>query len=55
MKGRQGAATLDDIIAGLNLTGHFIEARVLIPREEAIPAARVRFKDLMVRRAAEAA
>jgi DNA repair protein RecO (recombination protein O) len=55
VKGRQGAATLDDIIGGLNLTGHFIEARVLIPREEAMPAARVRFKDLMVRRAAEAA
>lgn len=54
-KGRQGAATLADVIDGLDLTGHFLETRVLIPRGEAMPAARVRFKDLMLRRAAEAA
>ncbi len=54
-KGRQGAATLDDVVAGLELTAHFLETRVLIPRNEAMPAARIRFKDLMLRRAAEAA
>jgi len=51
-KGRQGVtATDDDVIAGLTLTAHFLETRVLIPREEAMPAARVRFSDLMLRRA----
>jgi DNA repair protein RecO (recombination protein O) len=55
VKGRQGSATLDDVVAGLALTGHFLEARVLIPRSEAMPAARVRMKDLIVRRAAAAA
>lgn len=54
-KGRQGAATLDDVVAGLELTAHFLETRVLIPRNEPMPAARIRFKDLMLRRAAEAA
>lgn len=54
-KGRQGAATLDDVVAGLELTAHFLETRVLIPRNETMPAARIRFKDLMLRRAAEAA
>jgi DNA repair protein RecO (recombination protein O) len=55
VKGRQGAATLGDVIDGLALTGHFLETRVLIPRGDAMPAARVRMKDLIVRRAAEAA
>lgn len=52
-KGRQQGATAtdDDVVAGLMLTGHFLETRVLIPREEAMPAARVRFSDLMSRRA----
>jgi DNA repair protein RecO (recombination protein O) len=54
-KGRQGAATLADVIAGLELTGHFLEARVFVPRNEPMPAARVRFRDLMLRRAAAAA
>jgi DNA repair protein RecO (recombination protein O) len=49
-KGRQTTATPDDIIAGLTLTGHFLETRVLIPREASMPEARVRFKDLIVRR-----
>jgi len=53
-KGRQGAATIDDVVAGLALTGHFLETRVLIPREEAMPAARLRFKELIERRAAAA-
>jgi len=51
-KGRQtGTATDDDVTAGLALTGHVLQTRVLIPREEAMPAARVRFSDLMLRRA----
>jgi DNA repair protein RecO (recombination protein O) len=54
-KGRQGAATTDDVIDGLHLTGHFLETRVLLPRDEAMPAARVRLKDLLLRRAADAA
>lgn len=54
-KTRQGVVTLADVVAGLDLTGHFLETRVLIPRAEAMPAARVRFKDLITRRAAEAA
>ncbi|MTD93174.1 DNA repair protein RecO [Hyphomicrobium sp. xq] len=55
LKGRQGAATSADVIDGLALTGHFLETRVLIPRGDAMPAARVRMKDLIVRRAAAAA
>lgn len=51
-KGRQGAASDADVVAGLELTGHFLETRVLIPRDEAMPEARQRFKDLMMRRAA---
>jgi DNA repair protein RecO (recombination protein O) len=43
-------ATPDDIRDGLTLTGHFMESRVLNPREEAMPAARVRFRDLIERR-----
>ncbi len=55
LKGRQGTPTLDDVVAGIHLTGHFLEARVLIPRDEAMPAARVRFTDLIVRRATDGA
>jgi DNA repair protein RecO (recombination protein O) len=51
-KGRQGAATPEDVVAGLELTGHFLEARVLAPRGEALPAARLRLRDLIARRAA---
>jgi DNA repair protein RecO (recombination protein O) len=54
-KGRQGAPTLEDIVDGLTLTGHFLETRVLIPREAPMPAVRRRLQDLMQRRAVEAA
>jgi len=54
-KGRQGTPTLEDIVDGLTLTGHFLETRVLIPREAQMPASRRRFQDLMQRRAVEAA
>jgi DNA repair protein RecO (recombination protein O) len=53
-KGRQGAPTIEDVVDGLALTGHFLETRVLIPREEQLPATRVRFQHLIVRRAAAA-
>ena len=52
--GRQGHAAPEDIADGLALTGHFLETRVLMPREEAMPEARQRFKDMIVRRAAAA-
>jgi DNA repair protein RecO (recombination protein O) len=50
-KGRQGPATSEDVIDGLELTGHFLEARVLGPRDGTMPEARLRFRDLVARRA----
>ena len=44
-KGRQGPATPEDVIAGLELTGHFLEARALGPRGDTLPEARLRFRD----------
>ncbi len=51
-KGHQGAATISDVVAGLELTGHFLETRVLIPREDTMPQARRRLAELIARRAA---
>jgi DNA repair protein RecO (recombination protein O) len=53
-KGRQGPATPEDVIDGLELTGHFLEARVLAPRGDAMPEARSRFRDLVAKRTANA-
>ncbi|MBI1650631.1 DNA repair protein RecO [Hyphomicrobium sulfonivorans] len=54
-KKRQAGATTDaDVVAGLLLTQHFIEARVLRPREEAMPTARLRLHELMQRRVDQA-
>src|ERR1700689_238356 len=39
----------DDILAGLALTGYFLERRVLAPHERKIPAARLRFVDVIQR------
>lgn len=39
---RSGAVTTADVLAGLSLTGHFLEARVLLPRGEKLPEARQR-------------
>lgn len=50
-KGRQGAATPEDVLAGLELTGHFLEARVLAPRGDKMPEARLRLRDLLAKRA----
>lgn len=49
VKNRQGAIMPQDVIAGLMLTGHFLETWVLIPRGEEMPDARVRFRDLLER------
>jgi hypothetical protein len=38
-----------DILAGLALTGYFLERRVLAPHERKIPAARARFVDVIQR------
>jgi DNA repair protein RecO (recombination protein O) len=48
---KQAAITNDDIVAGLELTGHFLETRVLGPRGEAMPDARVRLRELIARHA----
>lgn len=39
---RSGAVTNDDVLAGFALTGHFLQARVLKPREAPMPDARAR-------------
>lgn len=41
-KNRRGAVSTRDVIEGLVLTGHFLEARVLGPRGETLPDARGR-------------
>lgn len=50
--GRGGTATDADVLAGLMLSEHFLMSRVLNPREEALPEARARFKELFARRVA---
>lgn len=49
LSGRRGAVTRDDVLAGLKLTGHFIEHRVLAPREMAMPDARSQLPELLHR------
>jgi len=51
VKNRQGAVMPQDVDAGLTLTGHFLETRVLIPRGEKIPEASGRLRELLARRA----
>ncbi len=41
-KTRAGGVTTQDVVAGLQLTGHFLETRVLFPRGEKLPEARAR-------------
>lgn len=48
--GRGGTATDADVLAGLTLTEHFLMSRVLNAREEVLPEARNRFKELFARR-----
>lgn len=55
VNGGQGTrVTTADVAAGLDLTGHFLRTRVLNPRNEPMPEARVRLREL-IGRAAEAA
>jgi DNA repair protein RecO (recombination protein O) len=48
---KEAAITEADIAAGLELTGHFLETRVLGPRGEVMPDARVRLRELIARHA----
>ena len=41
-KMRAGGVTRQDVLSGLQLTGHFLETRVLAPRGETLPEARAR-------------
>lgn len=50
-KGRQAVVSRDDVLAGLALTGHFLEARVLSPRDQALPEPRRRLAELLARQA----
>lgn len=50
VKSRQGTIMPQDVIAGLTLTGHFLETRVLIPRGEEMPEASMRLRELLERR-----
>jgi DNA repair protein RecO (recombination protein O) len=47
--GASGDVTRSDVVAGLALTGHFLEARVLRPRGLALPEARQRLTALVAR------
>jgi DNA repair protein RecO (recombination protein O) len=48
--GRQtGNATALDLLAGLQLTAHFLEQWVLTPHDQAVPEARTRLTDLAAR------
>ena len=44
--GSQNAVTSADIVAGLKLTGYFLNERVLVPHGREIPAARLRLDEL---------
>ena len=48
-QGRQAAVTRADMLAGLALTGHFLESRVLQPRDITMPEPRVRLKEMLSR------
>ncbi|MFN0217495.1 MAG: DNA repair protein RecO [Hyphomicrobium sp.] len=48
-KQRGGGVTNADVLSGLKLTGHFLEARVLTPRDAALPDARGRLVQYLAR------
>jgi DNA repair protein RecO (recombination protein O) len=48
-RGRPGAPTVADVVAGFALTRHFLEARVLAPYGQTLPEPRVRLADLVSR------
>jgi DNA repair protein RecO (recombination protein O) len=41
----------EDVLAGVTLTGHFLDSRVFVPHDRAMPPARARFVDLLGRMA----
>ena len=49
LRGHRGAVATSDILAGLKLVGHFLEHRVLVPREMSMPDARARLPALLAR------
>lgn len=49
LSGRRGAVTGEDMLNGLKLTGHFLEHRVLAPREQAMPEGRAQLPQLLAR------
>ncbi|MFA5949783.1 MAG: DNA repair protein RecO [Hyphomicrobium sp.] len=49
LPGRHASPTPSEIAAGFVLTGHFLEARVLRPRGEDLPEARLRLASLLAR------
>ena len=50
-RGPAGDVTLEDVRAGFAITGHFLEARVLRPRDLAMPQARMRLLAYVGRKA----
>ncbi|MCH9764846.1 MAG: DNA repair protein RecO [Alphaproteobacteria bacterium] len=49
-QGQRGAVVGDDLLTGFHLTGHFLQTRVLTPRDVAMPTARERLLTLLKRR-----
>lgn len=49
VRGREAPVTREDVVEGLKLTGHFLEARVLSQRGLALPDARARLPHLLAR------
>ncbi len=50
LRGRsQGSVSQSDIAAGFALTGHFLQTRILSPREETLPEVRGRLTDMLLR------
>ena len=48
-QGRQAVVARAEVVAGLALTGHFLEERVLRPREQTLPEPRQRLAELLSR------
>lgn len=48
-RGARGEVRAGDVVDGLRLTGHFLEHRVLVPRELDMPEARRQLVDLLAR------
>jgi DNA repair protein RecO (recombination protein O) len=55
LAGRQSHVTVEDVVRGLALTGHFLETRVLQPRGEEMPEVRHRLAGLLERSLGRAA